>query len=163
MLIETSILVARPVDHVWALIAEDFTGIANWFDGVVTATPITDAPTLEGAPMAGRVCTFSADPNGFAARERFTHFDAAAYTYSFDFEPQNAPAALPIKVNHVTVRLVEVDADHTEVLWTAEPELKLLAKAISPVVKAGIAKGFRGLLQDFKAAAEAPEATRRAS
>lgn len=151
---KTTITIARPIDEVWHLVAEDFTSIARWSESVVTSDPLEPEGALEGATMGGRYCTFTPDPNGFGAKEMITEFDRANFTLRFDVEPVNAPAALPIKANHVTLTLKKVGASQTEVVWIAEPELKFHGYLLYPMLAIGLRKSFQGILEELKTHAE---------
>ena len=69
MKIEIKKRIARPVEEIWNLVADDFTSIQRWSASVITSTAITDRPSAGDAPIGGRYCTFTDDPDGFGARE----------------------------------------------------------------------------------------------
>lgn len=146
--------VRRPIDAVWRLLADDFTSVRSWSASVVTSEPLTDVDGATESPMAGRYCTFTDDPEGFGAREVITKYDRAGFHLEFDVHPVNAPAALPIRSNHITVTLHAMGPTETEVRWVAAPVLKPHAYLLYPIVKWGLAKSFRDILGELKAYAE---------
>jgi hypothetical protein len=154
MNINVTTRIARPIDDLWALVADDFTGIANWTKSVVSAVELTDAPVAEGAPSAGRLCRFTDDPAGFGAREAITSYDKANWRLEFDFEPVNAPMWPPVKRNHVVITLSELGPKETELRWEASPELKPHGYVLYPVLKMALTKAFRDLLKELKVHAE---------
>ena len=153
MNVQVSNHIQAPIDAIWRLVAEDFTSIQTWSASVVTSKPL-EVPHLDGAPSGGRVCTFTDDPDGFAAREAITEYNPASFRLGFDVEPINPPAALPIRRNHVVVELEAVDDGTTRLTWTASPELKPVAYLLYPVVKAAMRKSFQGIIDELKAYAE---------
>ena len=157
MNIEIVTTIARPIEDVWSVVADDFTSIQTWSASVVTSSPLEGLSTIGGAPMAGRVCTFTDDPEGFGAREQITRYDAANHTLEFDVEPLNAPRALPIRRNHVVVTLRRIDAGTTELTWVSQPTLKPHGFLLYPMLKLGLAKSFRGIVGELKAFLEDPE------
>ena len=94
MKIDISIEIAASADDVWHLVADDFTSVQSWSESVITSRPL-DGDGTNGAPMGGRYCTFTDDPNGFGARELITDYDRANLRLAFDVEPVNAPKAPP--------------------------------------------------------------------
>lgn len=155
MNIEVTTQIHVPIADLWRLVADDFTGIQHWASSVVSAVPLTDVESSEDAPVAGRFCAFTPDPDGFGAREVITSYDRADYHLEFDFEPVNAPRALPVRKNQVHIDLRPVDAGTTELRWTATPELKAHGYALYPLLKVGLTRAFKGLVQELKDHAEA--------
>ncbi|MEM6994126.1 MAG: SRPBCC family protein [Myxococcota bacterium] len=157
MKIDVVTQIARPIDEVWALVADDFTSIQRWSASVVTSDVLTDVTPADGSPVSGRYCTFTDDPKGFGAREEITSYDKENHVLKFDVEPMNAPAALPLRKNHVVLTLRALGPSETEVRWVAEPELKAHGYVLYPMLKLGLAKAFRGILGELKKYAEAGE------
>jgi hypothetical protein len=153
MEIQVKTRIQRNIDDVWTQFADEFTQIAVWSDSVVESVPLS-GDGAGGAPMAGRVCSFTDDPNGFKARETILAYDRDAHTLVFDVVPIDAPAALPLRKNVVTVTLTETGSGETELVWTAVPELKAHGYLLYPAVKAGMTKAFRNIVAEFKAYAE---------
>ena len=154
MRIEAVIQIDRNIDDVWKLAADDFTSIAQWSTSVFTSDPIEDEAADGDAPMAGRYCTFTEDPKGFAARETIRTYDKANHTLEFDVVPVNAPAALPMKKNRVVMTLTALGPSSTEVRWVATPELKPHGYLMYPMVRLALGKAFRGILKELKDYAE---------
>lgn len=154
MNIDITTTIARPIEEVWKLAADDFTSVQQWSASVVTSQALPPAPSADGAPMGGRYCTFTDDPEGFGAREEITKYDKANFHLEFDVVPVNAPAAIPLKRNHVVLTLKALGPSQTEVRWVATPELKPHGYLMYPVVKLALTKSFRGILAEMKAHAE---------
>ena len=154
MEVQAQIRIQRSIDDVWTLFADEFTQIATWSESVVESVPLADSAVATDAPLAGRVCQFTDDPNGFKARETITAYDKANHRLEFDVVPIDAPAALPLRKNVVTVTLWPISETETELRWVATPELKPHGYLLYPAVKAGMTKAFRGLLEEFKRYAE---------
>lgn len=162
MQVTTAIEIARPIDEVWSLVADRFTEIQSWAASVIVSRPLEEAPATD-APMAGRFCQFTDDPNGFSARETITGYDRDNYRLDFEVVPVNAPKALPLKKNNVTITLRQVSPSQTEVRWTAVAELKAHGYLLYPMLKIGVTKQFHGLLEELKAYAEASDASAHAA
>lgn len=154
MKIDIVTTIARPIDEVWTLAADDFTSVQRWSDSVVTSQALPPVASADGAPMGGRYCTFTDDPDGFGARETITKYDKANYHLEFEVVPTNAPAFVPIKRNYVVLTLRALGPNETEVRWVAVPDLKPHGYLLYPMVKLGLAKSFRGILSEMKNYAE---------
>jgi|GEM_PF-644237 len=154
MHIDLSTRIARPIDVVWTRVADEFARIEEWLPSVVTSTPLEANQVPAGldldAPVAGRMCTFTDRDDGLAAFEPITEYNKAEYRLRFDAVPQNAPALLPVSVNHVTMQLVEVGPNETELQLHASPELKPHGYLMYPLVKSALTKTFGGLLDGQK-------------
>ena len=150
MKIEAVTQIDRPIEDVWALVADDFTSIQRWSASVFTSDPIEAAEADGSAPVAGRYCTFTEDPKGFGAREVIRKYDKANHRLEFDVVPVNAPAAVPLKQNHVVLTLEALGPSTTRVRWVATPELKAHGYLMYPMVKLGLGKAFRGILKELK-------------
>ncbi|MEM7157475.1 MAG: SRPBCC family protein [Myxococcota bacterium] len=158
MKVSVSTRINRPIDDVWALVADDFTSIQTWSESVITSNPLADAPSVDGSPLGGRYCTFTDDPEGFGAREQITKYDKKNYRLEFDVEPVNAPGAIPLRKNQVTLTLTKLGPTETEIEWVASPELKPHGYLMYPMLKVGLAKSFRGILAELKTYAESQDA-----
>jgi hypothetical protein len=159
MKIEVTTDINAPIDAVWTLLADDFTSIQTWSDSVFTSNPL-EVTGPNGAPVGGRYCTFTDDPDGFAARETITTYDKASWTLAFDVDPVNAPKAIPLVRNHVTVILEQRAPNETRLRWVTEPELKSFAYVMYPLIKIGLRKSFKGIVAELKAFAEGDGAQR---
>lgn len=158
MKIEVTTDINAPIETVWKLLADDFTSIQTWSESVITSNPLeVNGPS--DAPMAGRYCTFTDDPNGFGARETITAYDRETWTLAFDVEPVNAPKAIPIVRNQVTVTLEQRGPSETHLRWIVVPELKPFAYVMYPLVKMGLRKSFKGIIGELKIYAEAGRAS----
>lgn len=154
MKIDLRTKISCPIDELWGLVADDFTAIPRWSESVVTSEQLDSVHAVDGSPMAGRYCTFTDDPDGFAARETITHYDRENYELKFDVVPVNAPKAVPLLRNHVEVTLRALGPSETELRWVVLPDLKPHGYLLYPMVKFGLAKSFRGILAELKQYAE---------
>ncbi len=154
MKVENHVRIQLPIDQVWQIIAVDFAHIQDWMSDVRKSEALTDVPGADNAPVAGRFCQLSDDPEGLCARETITRFDAASHQLEFVAVPVNAPALLPLTENRIEVSLVEIGPEETEVRWTAAPALKTHGYLMYPMLKLGLSRGFQDLLSQLKAFAE---------
>ena len=159
MKIELKTYISCPIDDVWAIAADDFTGIQRWSESVVTSEALRDLDAVGESPMAGRYCTFTDDPDGFAARETITHYDKANHVLKFDVVPVHAPKALPLHKNQVELSLRALGPSETELRWVVVPDLKPHGYLLYPMLKFGLAKSFRGILAELKQYAEQQHST----
>lgn len=143
-----------PAHLVWTVLADEFVQVSSWLTSVVDSYALPDAAPIAGAPIAGRVCQFTEDPNGLQAHETITYWSEDELRLDMDVVVKNAPPALPISRNLAQFQLFEVDGG-TEVRFSAEPSLKPLGYVLYPVLKRGLSKQFGGLLAQLKTHVEA--------
>lgn len=154
MKISKSIVINKPTDQLWHLIAHQFDKAHLWMGPIPNSVAIGTGQSKTGAPMAGRMCDLSDNPNGAKVKEIITHFSEADKSLSFDVLPVNNPAIVPIKQNHVQMSLRSVGQGKTEVTWTASPQLKLFAYPFYPLLRLVFPLAFGKLLQGLKDYAE---------
>ncbi len=154
MKIDLKTQISCPIDELWAQVADDFTAIERWSETVITSQALHPDESVSGSPMAGRYCTFTDDPDGFAARETITYYDKHDYVLKFDVVPVHAPKAIPIRKNQVEVTLRAHGPGETELRWVVAPDLKPHGYLLYPMVKLGLSKSFRGILDELKEYAE---------
>ena len=140
----------RSADDVWTVLADEFTQISQWFDGVVRSYELEEGTPIDGCPINGRVCEFKDDPNGFRAIERITHYDRDNKTLTIEVTPQNGPAVLPMRSNVATFTVTPAGADTADVTLTASPELKPHGYVMYPMVRMGMKKAFGDMLKSLK-------------
>ena len=143
-------IINKPIDQVWQVAAVDFAGNARWMSAVPIAHEKQGGTKADSSPTEGRLCEIQARPDGLLADETITRFDAAQHIVTWDVYVKNAPALLPIKKNVAEMRLRPLSPESTEVTWEANPELKTFAYLMYPLVKAGLAKTFKQILEELK-------------
>ena len=154
MKIRKNVIINKPADQVWQLVAHQFDKAHLWMGPIPNSVAIDPGQSDTGAPMAGRMCDLSDDPNGAKVKEIITHFSEAQRSLSFDVLPVNNPAIVPIKQNHVQMSVRSAGDGKSEVIWIASPELKLFAYPFYPLLRLVFPLAFGKLLQGLKDYAE---------
>lgn len=150
MKIVTKVEINRPVKDVWYTVANRFDKAHEWMGFVEASYKVEEKSAIEGAPMAGRVCEFSKDPNGLKAEERILKFSEQDKEFDFDVVPQNAPKIFPVKKNIVTLAVNELPGRKSEVVWHSNIELSPFGYVTYPFLKFGLSKNFAGIMDDLK-------------
>ena len=148
MKLNKKIVINKPVADVWKVWAVEFDKASDWMATIPKSVEKTDAPKLEGASMAGRICELSTKPNGPYVDELITKYDNENHLLNVTVVPKNA--SLPIVQNKLESSLKQLGNDKTEVILDVDIELKTIGKILSPVVKGALAKGFDELLEELK-------------
>ncbi len=154
MRITKKIVINKPIDQVWNLIAHDFDKAHLWMGPVPHSYALGDGVTSNGAPMEGRICHLSDKPDGAQAKEIITDFDETAKSLTFEVTSINVPAIVPIKKNIVSMSLRQLGAGKTEVTWVSRPQLKLFAFPLYPLLRVGASAAFGSILRGLKDYAE---------
>ena len=139
-----------PIATVWEVLATDFDKASDWMSFVTHSYKTSDKPAVEQAPMAGRVCEFSANPDAMFVNEAITSYDEEAHTLTIEIHPENTPAMFPVRKNEVTISLVALSDDRTEVQWRVAPILRPLGYVMYPMLRFGMVKSFRSVLEELK-------------
>ncbi len=150
MKIDVTTTVARSVQEVWAAVADDFTAIHRWSDGVFTSDALTDINGTTEAPIAGRYCTFTEDPKGLAAREIIRHYDKTNHRLEFEVLPNRSSASQPLTRNYVTITLAANGPSETQMRWVSTPSVNMVGYLMYPLIQLGLTKTFRGILKELK-------------
>ncbi|MEO6712801.1 MAG: SRPBCC family protein [Mycobacteriales bacterium] len=141
--VQSSAVIAAPADRVWAILADEFENVGQWASTIVSSTANPAATRVpDGAATAGRACTV---PGFGVTDERFTHFEAAARTFTYSVAAEKMPGFVHDLRNTWSVRAVgtgqcevtsHVTAEATGVMGSlAGPVLRRqLARTISPVL-----------------------------
>ena len=159
MKIYRTITIDRPADEIWKLIAHDFDKAELWMDPIPRSCAIGMGEGLDGAPMAGRLCDLSKNPQGAKVREVITHYSEAERTLTFDITPINMPALVPMKKNLITMAVKQLGGGRCEVSWLAQPTLKLQDYLLYPLLRLALPMAYGKLLTGLKRYAEAQPAT----
>ena len=93
---------------------------------------------LDGAPMIGRVCNFSPNPDGAKAIEDIILYDEVNYKLHLRVIPENIP--IPLEKNIFKSSLKRLAYDKTELVVEANIELKWTGYFLYPVIKKGFNK-----------------------
>ena len=149
MKILKTITIDKPIDDVWKVLAEDFDQAGVWMSGVYHSKKLIQTAKDPKAPMAGRVCDFSAKENAFYADEYINNFDEKNHILDFTVYPKNGPAFLPVNSSDIHVTLKEENG-HTQVNWEVTPHLKPFGVLLSPLLKVGLGQFFGNLLREMK-------------
>lgn len=155
MIITKKIVINKPADHVWKILAHDFDSVYQWMGPVRHSYAISADQQAPGAPVEGRICEFTDNPNGFKASEIITQYNENAKSYTFVLNPVNAPKLLPVKKNTVQIKVRAINSSSAEVTWISTPEIKPIAILLSPLLKLGLGKSFGDILKQLKAFTEA--------
>ncbi|WP_299493245.1 SRPBCC family protein [uncultured Shewanella sp.] len=156
MIITKKIVINKPADHVWEILAHDFDSVYQWMGPVRHSYAISAQQHTQGAPVEGRICEFTDKPNGFQASEIITHYNEENKSYTFELTPINAPKLLPVKKNTVQIAVKAVNPSSAEVTWISTPDIKPIATLLSPLLKMGLGKSFGDILKQLKTFAETP-------
>ena len=154
MKITKTILINKPVEQVWDLVAHQFDKAHLWMGPIPHSQALGLGESDTGAPMAGRICDLSDKPNGAKVKEVITQYSEHDRSLSFDVLPINNPAIVPIKQNNVQMMVRAVGAGQTKVIWTASPQLKTFALPFYPLLRLIFPVAFGKLLTGLKEYAE---------
>ena len=137
-----------PIPDVWDKLAIHFDRAADWMSSIPKSVEKTDGVKVDGAPMVGRVCDLTTDPNGPIVDETILSYDEASHTFSVEVVPEGG--RIPIVKNNITFSLSDLGNDQTEMVWDSNVELKLIGKILSPILRAGLSKNLSGLMDELK-------------
>ena len=154
MKITKRITINRSADDLWKLIAEDFDQAHLWMSPIPESYSIGKGKSSVGAPMEGRICHLSDNPDGAKAKEVITQYSDENKTLTFEVTPINNPAIVPLKKNIVQMSVREMGANQSEVVWVSQPHLKWFGYALYPLLRLAIPTAFSKLLQGLKEYAE---------
>ncbi len=144
--------IEKPARDVWHILAHDFDKNYVWMSSVFHTDLRTEGETAKGAPLNGRVCNLSTEEGGLAADEKITFFDDENMVIEFHVVIKNKK--LPVISNDVKVKVVSLSENSCEVVWEAEPTLRTIGKILSPLLKLGLNKAFKEILEELKYFAE---------
>jgi len=146
--------IQRSAQAVWQLIAHDFDKAYLWMGPIPHSYDIGKGQSHLGAPMEGRICHLSDNPNGAKAKEIITHYDEAQMSLTFEITSINVPAIVPVKKNTVQMTVKATAHNRCEVIWIAQPELKTPAYLAYPLLRMALPLAFGKLLSGLKQYAE---------
>jgi hypothetical protein len=160
MKITKTVVIKKSAEEVWNLIAHDFDKAHLWMGPIPHSYGIQEGESKQGAPMTGRICHLSDNPDGAKVKEVITQYHEASKTLAFDVYPINNPAIVPIKQNKVQMKINATGPAEAQVIWTAQPQLKLIAYAFYPLLRMIFPIAFAKLLKGLKDYMEAPKSSK---
>lgn len=155
MKIKQKIIVNKPADVVWHLIGHQFEKAHLWMDPIPHSYAFNEDQTDTGAPVQGRICHLSNNPDGAKAREEIVAFDDAKRSVTFAITSINVPAVVPLKRNQVQMTVNSLSSHQCEVIWVAQPQLKAFAYPFYPLLRLLLPFAFGKLLSGLKRYSEA--------
>ena len=154
MNITQTITINKSADQIWQLIGQDFDKAYLWMAPIPKSTALGRGQGKGGAPMQGRICDLSDNPEGAKVKEVITQYDSRSKTIAFDVLPINNPAIVPIRQNHVRMQVRQISHNKSQVVWTASPQLKPFAYIFYPLLRLVFPVAFGKLLKGLKDYAE---------
>lgn len=127
MKITKTITIDKPAPYVWKIIAHDFDKAHFWMSPVPHSYEIGKGGSTTGAPMEGRICHLSNNPDGAKAKEVITQYNEEEKTLTFEVTSIDVPAIVAVKKNVVQMSVRELGLNKTEVTWASRPQLKVFA------------------------------------
>ena len=121
-----------------------------WMGPIPKSEALGEGKSTLGAPMEGRICDLSDNPNGAKVKEVITQYSDTTRTIGFDVLPINNPAIVPIKQNNVVMHVQAIDEHSCKVSWTASPTLKVFAYPFYPLLRLVFPVAFGKLLTGLK-------------
>ena len=148
MRIVKKIKINKPINQVWKVWAEDFDRAGIWMAQVDHTIQKVNGTKIEEAPMIGRVCNFTPNPNGAKAIEDIIFYDPNNHKMNLRVVAENVP--IPLKQNIFKTSLKELSDNQTEIEVEANIELKWKGYFLYPIIKKGFNKSYRELLEELK-------------
>ena len=103
MKVKQSMQINAPARVVWHLVAHEFENVGQWSSDVDHSEKVTHRNLLEGADVAGRVCSSKYGD----IVEGFIHFDEANMTFTYDAEGKAVPFFIKQTTNTWTVEATD--------------------------------------------------------
>lgn len=138
----------KPIDEVWKVWAEEFDKAGVWMAQVNHTIQKSTGTKLEEAPMIGRVCNFTPNPDGAKAIEDIVLYDDVNYRLNLEIVPENVP--IPLERNIFKSSLKEIADNKTELVIEANIELKWKGYFLYPIIKNGFNKSYSELLEEYE-------------
>ncbi len=142
------IKIKQPIDKVWKIWAEEFDKAGIWMAQVDHTLQKTNGTKVEDAPMIGRVCNFTPNPDGAKAIEDIIMYDPVNYKMNLRVVAENVP--IPLKQNIFESSLKKLSDNETEIVIDANIELKWNGYLLYPIIKNGFNKSYGELLEELK-------------
>ncbi|MCG8573341.1 MAG: SRPBCC family protein [Flavobacteriales bacterium] len=148
MKMTNKITINHSIDVIWKLLADDFDKADLWMAGVPKSYAKEDGALLNEAPMIGRVCEFTSKADGPYADETITFYDKVNYCMDVEVVPRNVK--VPVEKNCLNIKLIPLGKNQTKVIWDSDLSLKPKGILLYPIVRFGISKSFKQLLEELK-------------
>ena len=139
------ITVNSAADPVWKVLADEFNHNDLWMAQVFKTR---DTSNGEAPELDARVCELTPTLDGIRTHEEIVFYDKENYVLKFTVQINNG-GKLPVKHNIATVHLTP-QGDKTLVEWATTPALKPLGYIMYPLLKKGIQKSFKEVLEELK-------------
>lgn len=150
MNITQKVIINKPAAQIWKLIAHDFDKAYLWMKPIPHSYQIANESGHTGAPIEGRICHLSDNPEGAKAKEVIVDYNEEAMSLTFEITSINVPAIVPLKKNKVQMKVKALDVGTTEVTWVASPQLKTFAYPFYPLLRLILPFAFGKLLRGLK-------------
>ena len=137
-------------EAVWAVFAHGFDDADAWLSSVPRSYGDENAPGLEGAPSAGRICELQADGTGMKASERFVAYDEAAKTCSVRVEFVDPPPGFPVHHASLDFSVVDDPDRGSTATWAFGAKLKPWGYLMWPLLWKGFSGGWNEMCEELK-------------
>ncbi len=148
MKITKKITINKSIDTVWKVWAEEFDKAGDWMAQVDHTIQKATGTKTKDAPMIGRVCNFTPNPDGPKAIEDITLYDQTNYKMNLEVVPKNVP--IPLKRNLFSSHLHKIANNKTEIVLDADIQLTWKGYLLYPLIKKGFTKSYNELLEELK-------------
>ena len=142
------IVIDKPIEEVWEILAIKFDRAADWMSVIPKSVEKIEGEKIEGAPMTGRICDLSTKPNGPQVDETILSYDEKTHDMKVRVVPVGGK--VPVVQNEIVFSARDLGDGKTRVIWDSNIELKPIGKILYPVLKAGLNKGFNDQLEELK-------------
>lgn len=133
------------IDDAWRVMADEFTHNDRWMAQVFK----TRTTTNPNENLSARICELTPTLDGIRTDEKIIEYDKDNYKLVFTVAIENG-GKLPVKNNVATVTMRELSGGGVEVHWATTPSLKPIGYILAPMLKLGIQKSFKEVLEEFK-------------
>jgi hypothetical protein len=143
MQVKASIEINATAEATWRVFGEDFGGIRNWLDAIISSS-------LDGELETGvtRTCNF---PKGLVIKEELIHFDPK--TRSLTYAILSGLPSFMLKVNNAWT-IEDIGNNRSRATSVVTAKLAWYAIPMAPLVKIGLGKTLKGALAQLAAAVE---------
>ena len=94
-------MINKPIDEVWKTVALEFDKADNWMNNVPESKKKTTGKLAPNAPMIGRVCKLSIEPNGPLAEETIIADDESSKNFTVEEIPKNVSYPIVKNTLHI--------------------------------------------------------------
>lgn len=144
MKLKQKITIDKPINDVWDVLAINFDKASDWMAVIPKSIEKIDGDKVNGAPMEGRICDLSHNPNGAKVDETILKYNDQ------DYKVVPFKGKIPIKQNIINFYAYQLANDKTEVVYDSDIALKTAGKLIYPALKLTLKKNFKEQMEDLK-------------